>query len=355
MRQWAITQAVTIPVLFAAAMATATVAVAAEVSFPVRPVKAAAPKAEIVYLDKVWDRAGHSAFTDLIRFHNRWFLAFREATTHVSGDGAIRILSSSDFEHWQETARIAHPGGDLRDPKFCEAPDGQLMLTTALALRQPAESHHQTYTWFSREGRQWSEPAAIGDPDVWLWRVQWHRGMALALGYATGPQRFLRGYMSGSSATRFDTINPTVLSADYPNETSILFQSDESALCLLRRDAGTKTALLGRSQPPYRAWTWTDLGVRIGGPHMVKLPDGRIVAALRLYAGKARTSLCWLDPATDQLTEFLALPSGGDTSYAGLGFHDGLLHVSYYSSHEERTSIYVAKVKLPARLAKESR
>ena len=341
-----------IPILIAAA-ATATAAYA-QVSFPEKAAKPSAPKAEIVYHDKVWDRAGHSAFTDLIRFHDRWFLAFREASTHVSGDGAIRILSSADFEHWQDTAHITHPGGDLRDPKLCETPDGQLMLTTALAMRQPSEAHHQSYAWFSREGRAWSEPSAIGDPDVWLWRVQWSHGKALALGYGTGTSRFLRGYMS-ADGSRFDTLNPTILSADYPNETSILFLNDESALCLLRRDGGSKTALLGRSRPPYRAWTWTDLNVRIGGPHMLKLPGGRIVAAVRLYDGKTRTSLCWLDPATDRLTEFLALPSGGDTSYAGLGFHNDLLHVSYYSSHEERTSIYVAKVKLPVQSVKESR
>ena len=346
MRQCGFKSPVIIPILLAAA---------AQVSFPAaKPVKPAEAKAEIVYLDKVWDRAGHSAFTDLLRFRERWFLAFREASTHVSGDGAIRILTSSDFEHWQESARVTHAGGDLRDPKLCETPDGQIMLTTALALRQPAEAQHQSLAWFSRDGRAWSEPSAIGDPDVWIWRVQWRRGKALALGYGTGKQPFLRGYMS-STGLQFDTINPLVLSVDYPNETSILFQSDETALCLLRRDGGTKTALLGRSKPPYRAWTWTDLGVRVGGPHMLKIPDGRIVAAVRLYDGKTRTSLCWLDPATDRLEEFFALPSGGDTSYAGLVFHDGLLHVSYYSSHQERTSIYITKVKLPARPLKETR
>ncbi|MEK8105428.1 hypothetical protein NKG94_10170 [Micromonospora sp. M12] len=34
------------------------------------------------------------------------------------------------------------------------------------------------------------------------------------------------------------------------------------------------------------------------------------------------------------LTELVALPSGGDTSYPGLVWHDDLLWVSYYSSHE---------------------
>ena len=43
----------------------------------------------------------------------------------------------------------------------------------------------------------------------------------------------------------------------------------------------------------------------------------------------------------------LTLPSGGDTSYPGLVWHDGLLWVSYYSSHEGKSAIYLAKVKVP--------
>jgi hypothetical protein len=38
------------------------------------------------------------------------------------------------------------------------------------------------------------------------------------------------------------------------------------------------------------------------------------------------------------------LPSGGDTSYAGLVWHDGVLWVSYYSSHEGKSAVYLAKV-----------
>ena len=81
---------------------------------------------------------------------------------------------------------------------------------------------------------------------------------------------------------------------------------------------------------------------------MIQLPDGRLVAAVRLYDRKVRTALCWIDPDAGTLKEFLALPSGGDTSYAGLVLHDGILWISYYSSHEGKTSIYLAKVRLPA-------
>ena len=71
------------------------------------------------------------------------------------------------------------------------------------------------------------------------------------------------------------------------------------------------------------------------------------MAAGRFYDGGARTSLAWLDAERGKLTEFLKLPSGGDTSYPGLVEHDSLLWVSYYSSHEGKTSIYLARVKLP--------
>ena len=77
----------------------------------------------------------------------------------------------------------------------------------------------------------------------------------------------------------------------------------------------------------------------------IRLPDGRIVAATRLYYPKQRTSLSLLDPDAGTLQELIALPSGGDTSYAGLVWHEGLLWISYYSSHEGKTSIYLAKVK----------
>ena len=80
---------------------------------------------------------------------------------------------------------------------------------------------------------------------------------------------------------------------------------------------------------------------------MIHLPDGRWVAGVRLYSPRAHTALCWIDPKAGTMKKFLDLPSGGDTSYAGLVMHQGLLWVSYYSSHEGKSSIYLARVKLP--------
>src|SRR6187431_187873 len=43
----------------------------------------------------------------------------------------------------------------------------------------------------------------------------------------------------------------------------------------------------------------------------------------------------------------LTFPSGGDTSYAGLVWHNGELWMSYYSTHDKKSSVYIAKVRVP--------
>jgi len=220
-----------------------------------------------------------------------------------------------------------------------------LMLSGAGALHQPAATRHQSLAWFSRDGRTWSAPVNIGEANMWLWRTTWHRGTAYTIGYDTTAEKFIRLYRS-PDGSKFETLVENLFDAGSPNETSLLFEADDTCLCLLRRDGKPNTAQLGTAQPPYTTWTWKDLGAHLGGPHMIRLPDGRIVAAGRMVDGGARTSLGWLDSKSGTLSEFLKLPSGGDTSYPGLVWHSGLLWVSYYSSHEGKTSIYLAKVKL---------
>ena len=47
----------------------------------------------------------------------------------------------------------------------------------------------------------------------------------------------------------------------------------------------------------------------------------------------------------DSYEPVLRLPSGGDCSYPGMVVYDGLLWMSYYSSHEGKTSIYLARIR----------
>lgn len=304
------------------------------------------PKAETISVRKIWDRAPHNAFTDLIRHQDRWYCVFREGKAHVSPDGALRVIVSPDGEAWESAALLTSETADLRDAKISVTPDGRLMLLGAGAWHKPKPATHQSLVWFSEDGRKWSDAVEIGEPDMWLWRATWHKGKAYGVGYGTNKSKRLVRLYQSADGRDWETLVPNLFDQGYPNETSLLFDDRDACLCLLRRDGGSRTAQLGSSQPPYTEWRWKDLGAATGGPKMIRLPNGRIVAATRLYDRKVRTSLSWIDPEAGTMKEFLTLPSGGDTSYAGLVWHDDLLSVSYYSSHEGKTSIYLAKVKL---------
>ena len=312
-------------------------------------VAAEAPKAEILHVQKIWDSAPHNAFTDLIWHDGRWLCVFREGAKHVSPDGALRVVSSTDGKSWASEALVTAKDSDLRDAKICLAPNGQLMLCGAGALHTPVDgATHQSYVWYSKDGKNWGDAIPIGEPGYWLWRVTWHDGAAYAVGYSTGSKKKSTRLYRSTDGRKFDVLVPELFAEGYPNESSLLFQKDGTALCLMRRDdKEAPAAMLGTAKAPYTEWTWKSTGTQIGGPQLIALPDGRIVVGGRDYIGKAKTNLWFLDPKAPQVSAIATFPSGGDTSYPGLVYRDGTLWVSYYSTHEGKTSIYVAQVKLP--------
>jgi hypothetical protein len=309
------------------------------------PAQAAEKKAELISSHKIWDAAPHNAFTDLIRFGDEWLCTFREGREHVSPDGMIRVIHSADAHSWESWTGLQIAGLDLRDPKICLTPEGKVMLTMAGARRELKPPAHESYSWFTSDGKKMQGPFRIGDDNVWLWRVVWHKGTAYSVGYETTGEKFVRLYHS-KDGRKFNVLVPTLFDEGSPNETGLVFRKDDTAFCLLRRDGEPSSGKFGISKPPYTEWQWKDLGVKIGGPQMIELPDGRLIAGVRLYDGKVRTSIVQVNPERGTLTELLALPSNGDSSYPGLVWHEGILFVSYYSSHEGKTAIYLARVKL---------
>ncbi|MFP6659237.1 MAG: exo-alpha-sialidase [Pirellulales bacterium] len=310
-------------------------------------------KLELIEVRKVWDRGTHNAFTDLIRHREVWYLAFREAPYHGVPNvgqpgGKARVLRSKDAKNWQSAGLLDFgENQDVRDPKLSVTPDGRLMVTTAVAPHANKGSR-QPIAWYSRDGRAWGEPQKIGELNWWLWRVTWGPdGKAYGVGYGEqghGPST-TRLYRS-DDGVKFNTIVKQLTAEPKTNETTIRFLKNGTAIALVRRDGGVPPALVVSATGDYTAWSFRGLNKRIGGPDFFELPDGRLIAGVRLYDKKVRTALCWLDVKKGELTEALALPSGGDTSYPGLVWHDDTLWVSYYSSHQGKSSIYLARVKV---------
>ncbi|MFK5921760.1 MAG: sialidase family protein [Verrucomicrobiota bacterium] len=314
------------------------------------PSNLTAAEPQLVSATRIWDQAAHNAFTGLIRYDDHWLCVFREGSAHVSPDGSLRILTSSDGETWQALSLVTHPTEDLRDAKISLTPDGNLLLNGA-GMIADADIRYHSMSWLSKDGgKTWDQGRRIGDPGYWLWRVSWNKDAAYTMGYSTERDRNTRKvrFYKSSDGLKFETLISKVNLPAGAGEDTIMFQKDGTALCIFRYEAGDKMARLGSSRPPYTEWTWKKLNRRIGGPNMITLPDGRIVVAARMFRGStknAKTVLAWLDPDKGELNEFITLPSGGDTSYPGLVWHDDMLWISYYSSHEKKTAIYLAKVK----------
>jgi hypothetical protein len=310
---------------------------------------ASAPVA--VSVEKIWDAAPHNAFTALIQFQGRLVCAFREGPNHREGnrESHIRVLASKDGgKAWEPVAVLEDPRGDIRDAKMAVLPGGQLLLLTAIKLYEPtAERTYQSIAYRSRDGKTWEGPIDVGQPNVWLWGIKWHKDAGYSIGYGTAGLKFARLYRT-YDGVKYEPIVEKIDVADaYPNESAIAFGPDDRAYALLRCDPAP--AFVGTAGPPYTAWTWKQSKTRVGGPALTFTPDGRLLGGGRLHDGKVRTSLFWVDPKSAEIGECLALPSGGDTSYPGLAWDSsGLLNVSYYASHEDKKAkIFFAKVRVP--------
>jgi hypothetical protein len=310
---------------------------------------------QLVSVKKIWSQGEHNAFTDLIRFDNQWFCTFRESEAHVGGNGKIRVLASHDGERWDSAALLNEEGVDLRDPKLSVTPANRLMLVLGGSVYDGKTlKERQSRVAFSPDGRKWTNPQRVLEKGDWLWRITWHKGRAYGIAYASSvtakaTNEWTARLVASNDGTNYQLVKLFDV-AGRPNEATARFFDNDECIVLLRREAQDKSAWIGRSRPPYQDWKWQSAGLFVGGPNFIALPGDELIA------GGRQSNPAPVGPKTfvgrmdaQAVTPQLILPSGGDCSYPGLVWHDGLLWVSYYSSHEGKSSIYLAKIKLPGR------
>jgi hypothetical protein len=304
---------------------------------------------KLLSVKKIWDGANHNAFTDLTRFNGQWFCTFREAQGHINGNGKIRVLTSADGENWKSAALLEEDGIDLRDPKISVTADNRLMLTIGgsvykdkqLVSRQPRVS-------FSKDGTKWTEPKTVLAPGDWMWRVTWHnyRAYGMVYGAHTNSPWTLR-IVESTDGLKYNLLQDLNVTCS-PNESTIRFLANNDAVILVRREGvpkgkGDRNAWIGLAHPPYKDWSWHDAGMSVGGPNFIVLPNGKLIASGRISKDKQAQTFVG-NMTTTSVTPDIILPSGGDCSYPGMVWHDNVLWVTYYSSHEKQTSIYLAKL-----------
>ena len=306
---------------------------------------------KINWIKGVWDKGKHNAFTDLCNYKNMLYCCFREATNHVSPDGALRIICLDKSGNLVSSNIIRKAGADLRDPKLSVMPDGKLLLLAYARHYDVSDKflYSQPICWFSVDGYSWSNEHKFADKNWWLWRVTWQKDKAYGFAY-NRTQQSLNLY-HGNPRRTFEILKKGALSLKkhgkgYPNESDVVFDDDAKAYAIVRRDADTCSAQLGTAYPPYTQWNWHDLPAYIGGPAMQLVSANHALIAGRLWQKSGPKTALWsLDLHERQLTLQTVLPSAGDTSYPGIHLDGNLVYLSYYSSHEnDKSNIYLAQL-----------
>lgn len=314
---------------------------------------AQAPTAELVSVEKIWDQAPHNGFTDITRFQNLFYCCFREAASATTGEGVIRILLSSSGKNWIDHTTISEAGTDLRDPKLIVTPDGKRLYL--LCGGQSATQGRQPRYSTTMDGKVWTPTQKLLAKGDWLWRVTVNPadnrfyGVSYNIhpnsgGPAPEKEWSLKTYASNDGSVW--QLSSIMNVPGQPSETTLRFLKDGSALALVSQQGGDRKGVIGTTKAPFREWTWAPAGVPLGGPNFIELPDGKIIAGSRGFGATPGAHMVLFAMTPTSLAPILELPSGGDCSYPGLYWHENLLHVTYYSSHEGKAAIYYARVRI---------
>lgn len=294
----------------------------------------------------IWDSAPHNAFTDLCRYRGYWYCVFREANAHgpEEGYGRIRIIRSRDTSGWESVGLISDSAYDLRDPKLTVDNNGKLMMHYMVALIDSGtdsikEIHSRVI--FSKDGLKWSAPQdmRLGNAGVG-WRVTWIGKRAYTVAHnCTGECAVYKSKNGIDYKPVYKFTNLT----GRPNEGTLVPLPNKQMMVVIRREVEPKSLYLGTSAYPYTDWQFKEIPTFGGGPNLIMLPDSSIFFTHRSYTqGTGR--LCLSKVADGNIEEFITFNTSGDNGYAGMYWYEDALWMSYYSSHEGKAKIYLARI-----------
>lgn len=319
----------------------------------------ASAQAKLDWMEKVHDDGRHNAFTDLIRWNDAYYLCFRHAATHMSMDGEIRIMRSTDLKKWEACATLDTVCDD-RDPHFVS--DGKKLycyfgvwdLVHMPNHALPDRSSVQSYFASTEDGGNWSKIQGVYEPKWWLWRVRYHDGYLYSAAYtAVRPKPDSREtrLVRSRDGLEWETVS-VATTAHGAGEADLYFPAEGGVHLLSRTGDAPGNAFWFRADKEMKTWTETDTGVLVHSPAFCPW-RGQFFVAGRGKNDKESVTRVWRTKG-DTLEEVITLPSKGDTSYPGLLPDESApdqtaLFISWYSQHESagdkgHASIYVGRI-----------
>lgn len=309
---------------------------------------------QLLSVERLYGDGTHNAFTDLLKWHEHYYVCFRTSENHgIEPPGDILVLRSRDLATWEPCGRLSTAGDD-RDPKLVDMDDRLAVIfgtwysrwTERSIANEPCDLI--SHVCFSRDGTSWSSPRQMWGPNYWLWRVFKDTEGYLCPAYHFPSRVMSPGSRSVHLLRSHDLLDwqfVTVMRAGYNCGEPALFRPDDRTLrCVLRATEPDNHSWLGRSEAPYMEWDWTDLGVMIHAPVVLKAGNRWIVAGRSqpqdlppgtVPADSGHHTSVWALDDEGKVEHLLTVPSAGDCSYCGLAMGpEGEVLMSYYSQHE---------------------
>jgi hypothetical protein len=291
---------------------------------------------------KVFTNGKHNAFTALRRFKGDLYLAFRAGGAHNSAEADVLVLRSKDGKEWKEAKRV-NVAKDDRDPQM-------VVTDKSLLLYIPAMNGPTLDTWLTRteDGAAWSEPVKVYEPQFILWKPTVHEGVFYAAAHKKDETSGGKGravhFVKSADGVKWEKVSQ-IRAGNWESETTLFFDAKHHATAFLRQKYGSPQAQVLESDPPYAEWSSRDAGVPHFSGHSVHTFQGVTYLLSRFRKGKEYGSIIYTF-SDGKLAPYCELPAGGDCAYLEAVEDGANMLVSYYSTHEGTTDIYLATVPL---------
>lgn len=284
----------------------------------------------------------HNAFTSLVQWKDQYWLSYRNGSAHNSSDADVIVLHSRDAEQWEQAFRLDILPDD-RGGHLLATPQRLFLYTIA-----SKGSQLTSYVLYTDDGQTWTKPQPVYEPQFILWAPLVHDNCFYANAHKKvesprGKTERESHLIRSTDGLRWEKVS-TIRAGNWESETTLWFAPDQRLYAFLRTKYSVPGSIL-ESVPPYTAWSERPAGVHFSG-HCALTFDGVTYLGSRTMGAGKKTGTMIYTFAEGRLTSYCALPSGGDCAYPGVVRVGDEMLISYYSSHEGATNIYLARVPL---------
>ncbi len=234
----------------------------------------------------------HNAFTSMVRWRDKYWLAFRNGTHHRSNDGRIMIINSEDLESWSEPKIVIDTDIDDRDPAVFVW-DDELFVISMSYNRKLHEGEKErrlasmsSFVIHSSDGKNWTEPQRTLPEHRVIWWVSNGPDALYASVYrpddAGNYKERITELWRSNNGLEWEKVS-VISDRDNSTEAALVFLPDERLFAYVRHDKNDWPEIT-MSSPPYVKWKpIVDFDFRHNGPCMGLVGDKLVTSGRSIF------------------------------------------------------------------------